>query len=85
MSANASASDDKVQSHYTGRAANYDERDGGWHIQLGKDFVGWLSPIPSGSVPLDLACGTGLVTISLTPAIELLGVDLTRSMLDPST
>ena len=86
MSTAPSNADDKVESHYKGRAADYDERDGGWHIQLGKDFVEWLSPIQSDSVALDLACGTGLVTIPLASAIgssgKVIGVDLTKSMLD---
>ena len=85
MSTQASTSDDKVESHYIGRA-DYDERDGGWHIQLGKDFVEWLSPIEPGSVAFDLACGTGLVTIPLASAIgspgKVVGVDLTNAMLD---
>lgn len=86
VSTQAFATADKVESHYTGRAADYDTRDGGWHIQLGIDFVGWLSPMQPGSVALDLACGTGLVTIPLASAIgssgKVVGVDLTKTMLD---
>ncbi len=86
MSANASASAKEIQSHYTGRAANYDDMNGGWHIQLGKDFVKWLFPTQGGSVALELACGTGLVTIPLASAIgpagKLFRVDLTKAMLD---
>ena len=75
-----------AQSHYTDRAANYDEMNGGWHVQLGKDFVEWLSPVQPGSTALDLACGTGLVTLPLAAAVgssgRVIGVDITKAMLD---
>lgn len=70
---------------FTRRAQRYDNADGGWHQQLGKDFVEWLTPKPGDSV-LDLACGTGLVTIPQAEAAGqngiVVGVDITAAMLE---
>ena len=86
MSYSTSASAQEAQSHYSKRAANYEEANGGWHIELGKDFVEWLSPVEPGSQALDLACGTGLVTLPLAAAIgpkgKIVAVDVTKAMLD---
>ena len=86
MSTHPWTSTKDAQSHYTNRAAKYDEMNGGWHIQLGKDFIEWLSPVQPGSTALDLACGTGLVTLPLAMAVgpsgRVIGVDITKAMLD---
>ena len=86
MSTFASPQAKTAHSHYTDRALRYDHGDGGWHVELGHDFVQWLSPIPKGIVALDLACGTGLVTLPLAQAIgkrgKVIGIDLTVAMLD---
>ncbi|KIX96694.1 uncharacterized protein Z520_07413 [Fonsecaea multimorphosa CBS 102226] len=70
---------------YTPRAANYDLSNGGWHVELGRDFVTWLPP-PKGGAVLDLACGTGLVTIPQAEAVGpggiVIGVDITKAMLN---
>ncbi|KIW87167.1 uncharacterized protein Z519_12278 [Cladophialophora bantiana CBS 173.52] len=70
---------------YTPRAANYDVSNGGWHVELGRDFVTWLPP-PKGSAVLDLACGTGLVTLPQAEAVGpggiVVGVDVTEAMLN---
>ena len=75
-----------TKSMYARRATNYDDSNGGWHADLGRDFVAWLSPLPPGGAVLDLACGTGLVTIPVAEALGsggvVVGVDLTREMLD---
>lgn len=70
---------------YSSRASSYDESTGGWHVELANDFVTWLSVKP-GENALDLACGTGLVTIPLArqigPTGTVVAVDLTSEMLD---
>ncbi len=70
---------------YTPRAANYDTSSGGWHAELGRDYVTWLPP-PTGGAVLDLACGTGLVSLpyaeAVGPAGIVVGVDVTAAMLN---
>ncbi|OAL30283.1 hypothetical protein AYO20_08761 [Fonsecaea nubica] len=70
---------------YTPRAANYDLSHGGWHVELGRDFVTWLPP-PKGGAVLDLACGTGLVTLPQAEAVGsggiIVAVDITEAMLN---
>ncbi|KAM0798524.1 S-adenosyl-L-methionine-dependent methyltransferase, partial [Usnea florida] len=70
---------------YRSRAPHYDASNGGWHAALGRDFVQWTAPAP-GSAVLDLACGTGLVTIPMAEAVGsdgiVVGVDATAAMLD---
>lgn len=69
---------------FNSRAPRYDAGNGGWHRQLGLDFVNWIKP-NADEVALDLACGTGLVTIPLAAAIGSLGnivaIDLSPRML----
>jgi ubiquinone/menaquinone biosynthesis C-methylase UbiE len=69
---------------YGARAPSYDEGNDGWHITLGLDFARWISPQP-GEYALDLACGTGLVTLPVASAIgpsgKVIGIDLTPGML----
>ena len=36
---------------YTPRAAAYDTAAGGWHAELGHDFVTWLPPPKGGADP----------------------------------
>ena len=70
---------------YSDRASNYDATTGGWHVELGQDFAHWIAPAP-GSAVLDLACGTGLVTLPMAAAVGrtgvVVGVDVTAAMLD---
>lgn len=72
-------------SEYTRRAEGYDSASGGWHGELARDFVDWLPPWPDSAV-LDLACGTGLVTLAWSRAVGtrgvVVGVDITEAMLD---
>jgi ubiquinone/menaquinone biosynthesis C-methylase UbiE len=74
-----------VLDQYTPRASGYDAAAGGWHAELAQDFTTWL-PAPRGGTVLDLACGTGLVTIPYAEAIGsdgiVIGIDLTKAMLD---
>jgi ubiquinone/menaquinone biosynthesis C-methylase UbiE len=70
---------------YTPRAATYDTSNGGWHARLGRDFVTWAPP-PKGGAIMDLACGTGLVSIPYAEAVGpggiVVGVDVTEAMLN---
>lgn len=70
---------------YSPRAANYDTAGNGWHAELGRDFVTWLPP-PKGGAVLDLACGTGLVSLPYAEAVGpdgiVIGVDVTEAMLN---
>ena len=70
---------------YDARAPGYDAGNGGWHVELGIDFVKWIEPAPGASV-LDLACGTGLVTIVLAKAVGpdsiVVGIDISPGMLE---
>lgn len=90
LSANNNDTNDKIQSTcsqsiFSDRASDYDSSNGGWHIELGRDFERWISPAP-GSAVLDLACGTGLVTAPMAAAVGrngvVVGVDVTAAMLD---
>ena len=69
---------------YNDRAAGYDASTGGWHAELGLDFVEWMALAPGATV-LDLACGTGLVTVPAAKAVgssgTVVGVDITPGML----
>ncbi|ETI23746.1 hypothetical protein G647_05552 [Cladophialophora carrionii CBS 160.54] len=70
---------------YTPRAATYDVSNGGWHVEIGRDYVAWLPP-PKGGAILDLACGTGLVSLPYAEAVGpdgiVVGVDVTEAMLN---
>jgi ubiquinone/menaquinone biosynthesis C-methylase UbiE len=69
---------------YNGCAPSYDAFTGGWHVQLGLDFVERIAPALGASV-LDLACGTGVVTIPAAEAVgssgTVIGIDITPGML----
>lgn len=75
----------QVQAIYSRRAASYDASNDGWHAELAQDFVNWLDVKP-GEIAIDLACGTGLVTVPLAAAVgpsgTVIGVDMTTKMLD---
>lgn len=74
-----------ILDEYSSRAASYDNAVEGWHKKLGKDIATWLSPKP-GDYILDLACGTGLVTIPLAqsagPSGKVIAIDLNPDMID---
>src|SRR5690349_12641271 len=76
---------DRVRKVYSRRAPNYDTSHGGWHIELANEFVRWIDPKPGEKV-LDLACGTGLVSIPMAREVgstgKVVGVDLTTEMID---
>lgn len=81
---NASPQTTCAKHMYSDRAQTYDASAGGWHVELGQDFANWTAPAP-GSAVLDLACGTGLVTLPMAAAVGrsgvVVGVDVTAAML----
>ncbi|KAH8725417.1 S-adenosyl-L-methionine-dependent methyltransferase, partial [Phaeosphaeriaceae sp. PMI808] len=66
---------------YESRTRQYDDT---WHKDFAKRFVAYLD-IQSGQDVLDLACGTGLVTLQeaeiVGPSGSVVGVDVTPGML----
>ena len=74
----------KSISMFNDRAQGYETANGGWHVWFGAEFVNWLPPARGASV-LDLACGTGVVTIPAAKAVgaagTVIGVDITSGML----
>jgi ubiquinone/menaquinone biosynthesis C-methylase UbiE len=66
------------------RASSYDASNGGWHVDLGRDFIEWSAP-HAGATVLDLACGSGLVTYPAAKAVGpnglVVGVDICTAML----
>ena len=73
MSTQAEAS----QRIYNARAEKYDQS---FHGQLADDYIKWFAPQPGEHV-LDLACGTGLVTIPAARAGSVTGVAVSDGML----
>jgi ubiquinone/menaquinone biosynthesis C-methylase UbiE len=57
-----------IASIYDKRAPTYDS-EGGFHVRQAQDFIEWMSLSPGLKV-LDLACGTGPITI---PAAKIVG------------
>lgn len=75
----------RIVHEYATRASIYDAAGNGWHEQLGKDMGKWLAPQPGHHI-LDLACGTGLVTIPLAQRVgssgKVIAIDLTPAMVE---
>lgn len=73
-----------AQAIYDVRAPSYDASNGGWHVDLGRDFIEWGQPSRRARI-LDLACGTGLVTYPAAEAVGprglVIGVDISTGML----
>ncbi|MCJ1289887.1 hypothetical protein MMC34_001420 [Xylographa carneopallida] len=70
-----------IQQAYSARASKYDVS---WHVPHAADFVRWACIAPGQHV-LDLACGTGLVTLPAAAVVgprgSVTGIDLTAEML----
>ncbi|KAI9726260.1 MAG: hypothetical protein M1834_009062 [Cirrosporium novae-zelandiae] len=70
-----------IQAAYGSRAQDYNNS---WHMPYAASFVDWVSPIPGDHI-LDLACGTGLLTLAakkvVGPEGRVIGVDVTPGML----
>jgi ubiquinone/menaquinone biosynthesis C-methylase UbiE len=75
---------DASKAMYDERASGYDASNGGWHVDLGLDFVRWTAP-KKGAHVLDLACDSGLVTYPAAQAVGpegfVVGVDVSTGML----
>ena len=71
-----------VQAYYDSRAATYDDS---FHPQQAADYIDYVNP-KRGEAWLDLACGTGLVSILGATAVgaegEVIGIDISQGMLD---
>lgn len=71
-----------VQRIYNPRAPEYDNS---WHPALAADYITWVRPLPGQNV-LDLACGTGLVSlnakIAVGPTGTVTGIDVCDDMMD---
>jgi ubiquinone/menaquinone biosynthesis C-methylase UbiE len=76
-----------IRSIYDARAPIYDHETGpdGFHPRQAADYVKWASPTP-GSKILDLACGTGAITIPCArlagPTGTVIGVDISPASLE---
>ncbi|TAQ85496.1 hypothetical protein B7494_g6182 [Chlorociboria aeruginascens] len=72
-----------IQHVYDQRAPTYDA-ERGFRSELAADFVGWMK-LESGLRVLDLACGTGFITIPAARAVglrgEVTGVDISHTSL----
>jgi ubiquinone/menaquinone biosynthesis C-methylase UbiE len=68
-----------VESIYDARASQYDSEEGGLHTTQAADYLRWMDLSPGLKI-LDLACGTGGITIPAARAIgasgEIIGVDI---------
>lgn len=71
-----------VQRIYNSRSSVYDSS---WHPVLAADYVTWICPLPGQNV-LDLACGTGLVSLMAKRAVgttgTVLGIDVADEMIE---
>lgn len=73
-----------VESIYDARASKYDSEEGGPHVTQAADYLRWMDLAPGLKI-LDLACGTGGITIPAAKAIgasgEIIGVDISGASL----
>lgn len=76
----SSSNASNIQSIYDERSEGYDDS---FHGELASDFVEWAD-LKEGNSLLDLACGTGLVTIPAKQVVKsgrVVGVDFSSGML----
>lgn len=71
-----------VQRIYNTRSSVYDDT---WHPAFAGEYVKWTSPLPGQHI-LDLACGTGLVSLLAKQAVgesgTVMGIDVSDGMMD---
>jgi ubiquinone/menaquinone biosynthesis C-methylase UbiE len=69
-----------ISDMYNTRSATYDSSNNSLHVHHTKSYLSHLTPyLHPGASLLDLACGTGLLTL---PAKSVVGVDVSKGMLD---
>lgn len=70
-----------IQRIYNTRSSVYDDS---WHPALAADYINWVCPLPGQNV-LDLACGTGLVSLmakrAVGPTGTVTGIDVSDGMM----
>ncbi|KAF4630592.1 hypothetical protein G7Y89_g7553 [Cudoniella acicularis] len=73
------ASLEKIKSLYDDRAPTYDSEKTGCHAEQAQDYIRWMTLEPGQNV-LDLACGTGPITIPAKQAVgssgTVIGIDI---------
>ncbi len=71
----------KIAALYNGRSATYDSS---WHSEATREYTS-LANLRAGSTVLDVACGTGLITLAAAsdvgPTGIVIGIDIADSML----
>jgi ubiquinone/menaquinone biosynthesis C-methylase UbiE len=72
---------------YNARSATYDSSNNSLHVRQTKSYLSHLAPyLHSGASLLDLACGTGLLTLPAKSLVgthgRVVGVDVSKGMLD---
>lgn len=75
---------DAIRSRYDKRAPTYDQEKG-FHPKQAADYINWMNVQPGFNI-LDLACGTGAVTIPAAkeagPSGSVIGIDISSASLD---
>jgi ubiquinone/menaquinone biosynthesis C-methylase UbiE len=70
---------------FAAHAPTFDTENGGWRMNLSKDFTKGSAPTRGAKV-LDLGCGTGLITYPIAQAVGpdglVVGIDVTPEMLE---
>lgn len=73
---------DSIKAMYDERSAHYDDS---FHVRLAQDYIKFAK-LQEGEMLLDLACGTGLVSLLAKKEVGgrgyVVGVDISRGMLD---
>jgi ubiquinone/menaquinone biosynthesis C-methylase UbiE len=76
-----------ISDMYNTRSATYDSSNNSLHVHQTKSYLSHLTPyLHPGASLLDLACGTGLLTLPAKSLVgahgRVVGVDVSKGMLD---
>ncbi|CZR58430.1 related to ubiE/COQ5 methyltransferase [Phialocephala subalpina] len=75
---------DAIRNRYDKRAPTYDQEKG-FHPKQAADYINWMNVQPGFNI-LDLACGTGAVTVPAAkeagPSGSVIGIDISSASLD---